>query len=80
MVNNEENWLPRQIKEWFNKKIKNKSPKSDQSLGLVKFQVPSPQSVNADMGVDLMRYGKYNAPFCGVQSFMLMKTMYPITG
>ncbi len=42
MVNNEENWLPWQIKDWFNKKDK-KFPKSAQSLGLVKFQVPSPQ-------------------------------------
>ncbi len=45
MANDEENWLPLQIKEWFNKTNK-KSPKSAQSLGLVKFQVPSPQRVN----------------------------------
>ncbi len=45
MVNNEDNWLPWQIKDWFNKKIK-KSPKSAQSLTLVKFQVHSPQRVN----------------------------------
>ncbi len=44
MVNNEENWLWWQIKDWFNKKIK-KFPKSAQSLGLVKFQVPSPERV-----------------------------------
>ncbi len=46
MVNNEENWLLWQIKDWFNNKNK-KYPKSAQSLGLVKFQVPSPQRVNA---------------------------------
>ncbi len=44
MVNNEMNCLPWQIKDWFNKKNE-KSPKSAQSLGLVKFQVPSPQRV-----------------------------------
>ncbi len=44
MVNNEQNWLPWQIKDWF-KKIKKKSPKGAQSLGLVKYQVPSPQRV-----------------------------------
>ncbi len=44
MVNNKENWLPWQIKDWFNK-IK-KVPKSAQSLGLVKCHVPSPQRVN----------------------------------
>ncbi len=45
MVNNEENWLPWQIKDWFNK-TNIKSPKSAPSLGLVKFQIPSPQRVN----------------------------------
>ncbi len=44
MVNNEENWLLLQIKDWFNLKNK-KSPKGAQSLGLVKFKVPSPQRV-----------------------------------
>ncbi len=49
MVNNEENWLPWQIKHWFNKNLK-KSPKGTQSLGLVTFQVPSPQRVNICQG------------------------------
>ncbi len=44
MVNNEENWLPWQIEDWFNKNKKS-LPKSAQSLWLVKFQVPNPQRV-----------------------------------
>ncbi len=44
MVNNEDNWLPWQLKEWFNQ-INNKFLKSAQSLGLIYFQVPHPQRV-----------------------------------
>ncbi len=46
MVNNEENWLPCQIKDSLNKKNK-KSPKGAQSLGLVKFQSPVPKRLKA---------------------------------
>ncbi len=57
MVNNEENCLPWQIKDCFNKNNK-KSPKSAQSLGLVKLQVPSPQRVNASKGSISAEYAK----------------------
>ncbi len=45
IVNNEENGLPWQIKDWLNKNNK-KFPKSAQSMGLAKFQIHSPQRVN----------------------------------
>ncbi len=43
MVNNEENWLPWQIKDWFNKKLK-KVPKKCSVPGTGKLS--SPQSPN----------------------------------
>ncbi len=47
MVTNKENWLPWHIKDCLNFFLNRKSPKGAQSLGLVKFQVPSPQRVKA---------------------------------
>ncbi len=59
MVNNEENWLPLQIKDWFNKK--KKIPIKCSVPGTSK--ISSPQSLKSAIAADLKVFDNFQIVF-----------------